>query len=75
MKLIFHTKIKIENKSQPIWAAWIEIKETVLAKGSIGLSQPIWAAWIEIGVPATGDAPGGVSHSSRSAWIKITSAA
>ena len=36
------------KKSQPSWAAWIEILIICKILLSAFLSQPSWAAWIEI---------------------------
>ena len=35
-------------RSQPAWAAWIEISSDSPAQLIASASQPAWAAWIEI---------------------------
>ena len=41
-------------KSQPSWAAWIEIYALVLYRKFRRPSQPSWAAWIEMLINAAG---------------------
>ena len=56
--------------SQPIRAAWIEIKDPLFGFAGSGLSQPIRAAWIEINMRIRYI----VSFKSqpiRAAWIEI----
>ena len=36
------------QKSQPAWAAWIEIESFLRLPDRFSLSQPAWAAWIEM---------------------------
>ena len=57
-------------KSQPAWAAWIEI-DTSTSNADLQLSQPAWAAWIEIVGVATSDKLGSESQPAWAAWIEI----
>ena len=57
------------ERSQPSWAAWIEIVCTAY-RWRQGKSQPSWAAWIEIAMFFSFLRPP-VSQPSWAAWIEI----